>query len=107
MPVPTTLGAAVAEAVAVTLASNHAAAYAVVHPVAAAVAATVTHARAHALNFALAAAIATATNASLLSFAPLPLPLLPPTLLLRQRDLLLSNADGGSVLECNLVIKDY
>jgi hypothetical protein len=27
--------------------------------------------------------------------------------LLKQRDLPLSNADGGSVLECNLVIEDY
>ncbi len=27
--------------------------------------------------------------------------------LLMQRDLPLSNADGSSVLECNLVIKDY
>jgi hypothetical protein len=30
-----------------------------------------------------------------------------PTTLLMQRDLPLSNADGGSVLECNLVIEDY
>jgi hypothetical protein len=27
--------------------------------------------------------------------------------LLRQREPPLSNADGGSVLECNLVIEDY
>jgi hypothetical protein len=43
----------------------------------------------------------------------LPLALLPPlrglcpTNLLLQRDLPLSNADGGSVLEYNLVIEDY
>ena len=55
----------------------------------------------------VAAANATAANVTAAARCrPLP-PLLPLPLLLKQRDLPLSNADGGSVLEYNLVIEDY